>query len=51
MPLAYIYDAVRTPRSRSKQALAAFAVSSLSTWLAGLLKSLESRHEFDTSHQ
>jgi acetyl-CoA C-acetyltransferase len=49
MPLAYIYDALRTPRSRGKAGVGSLYGIKPINLLAGLLKSLESRHQLDTS--
>ena len=49
MPLAYIYDAIRTPRSRGKAGVGSLYGVKPINLLAGLLKGLESRHQLDTS--
>ncbi|MFA6310131.1 MAG: acetyl-CoA C-acetyltransferase [Sterolibacterium sp.] len=45
---AFIFDAVRTPRGKGKKDGSLYEVKPV-TMLAGLLKSLESRHQLDTS--
>ncbi len=46
---AYIYDAVRTPRSKGKKGGSLNEVKPIDL-LGGLLRSLQQRHDFDTSY-
>lgn len=46
---AYIYDAVRTPRSKGKKDGSLYEVKPIDLG-AGLLKALQSRHDLDTSY-
>jgi acetyl-CoA C-acetyltransferase len=46
---AYIYDAVRTPRSKGKKDGSLYEVKPIDLG-AGLLKGLQSRHDLDTSY-
>lgn len=46
---AYIYDAVRTPRSKGKAGGSLYEVKPIDLG-AGLLKELQSRHDLDTSY-
>lgn len=46
---AYIYDAVRTPRSKGKKGGTLNEVKPIDL-LGGLLRSLQQRHDFDTSY-
>ena len=46
---AYIYDAIRTPRSKGKKDGALHEVKPVNL-VSGLLKELQSRHELDTSY-
>ena len=49
MTTAYIYDAVRTPRSRGKMGVGTLSEVKPLNLLAGLLKGLQQRHDLDTS--
>ena len=49
MTTAYIYDAVRTPRSRGKMGVGTLSEVKPLNLLAGLLKGLQVRHDLDTS--
>jgi len=49
MTTAYIYDAVRTPRSRGKMGVGTLSEVKPINLLAGLLKGLQVRHDLDTS--
>lgn len=46
---AYIYDAVRTPRSRGKQGGSLFEVKPVAL-AAGLLQGLQTKHDLDTAY-
>lgn len=46
---AYIYDAVRTPRSKGKKGGSLYEVKPVDL-LGGLLRNLQQRHDFDTSY-
>ena len=46
---AYIFDAIRTPRSKGKKDGALYEVKPIAL-AAGLLKELQSRHDLDTSY-
>ena len=49
MSTAYIYDAVRTPRSRGKMGVGTLSEVKPINLLSGLLKGLQERHDLDTS--
>lgn len=49
MTEAYIYDAVRTPRSRGKMGAGTLSEVKPINLLSGLLKGLQQRHDLDTS--
>ncbi len=49
MTTAYIYDAVRTPRSRGKMGVGTLSEVKPINLLSGLLKGLQERHDLDTS--
>ncbi|HCH31399.1 MAG TPA: acetyl-CoA C-acetyltransferase [Oceanospirillaceae bacterium] len=49
MPLAYIYDAIRTPRSRGKAGVGSLYGVKPINLLAGLLGDLQQRHDLDTA--
>ena len=46
---AYIYDAVRTPRSKGKNTGSLYEVKPIDL-AAGLLRGLQTRHDLDTSY-
>jgi acetyl-CoA C-acetyltransferase len=49
MSLAYIYDAIRTPRSRGKAGVGSLYGVKPVNLLAGLLRDLQQRHDLDTA--
>ena len=49
MTTAFIYDAVRTPRSRGKMGVGTLSEVKPINLLSGLLKGLQERHDLDTS--
>jgi acetyl-CoA C-acetyltransferase len=49
MPLAYVYDAIRTPRSKGKAGVGSLYGVKPINLLSGLLQGLEKRHQLDTS--